>query len=941
MKNALYILIILFINIISAYAHQARVLPHLDKLPIHSIHRIFQDSEGYIWYGTCDGLCRDDGYGIRVFRSDINNPNVMKSNLIHCIAEDKNKKIWFGTDKGLYYLDKKDYSIHEVDFLELKDKKITNIIVSSDGRIWLGGKYGLLMITEDQNNIIDYGIDERSGDVTKIYEDSKENIWIATYYGGIQKVDKETKIATSYRYRDGMVGNHIIEDTFSDRYLVSIWGEGVKALNIYEDGSYSYSDIYSDKFIPYDDRYVIMFFQDENNGQLWMVTHTDLVNYEFTESKELKKTDTSGYLPSERKMLSEIIKDNEGRLWIAAFDRESFMINQNDDHINEFSLSTINRTLNVTPAIVSLCKEDDGVFWFSQARVGLCLYSPESEEVVTYSQCPETMNIFSLYAVPYITKSQKDNMIWAVTEDNMIFGIKRKGLTMNHDATIDLSTVTSFRSGINTIFEDRDEHLWIGTGSGLYRYNIRTARLETANENLGFITGITQTSDGTIWTCVKNKGILKIDKDKSDTLLYNIEKDFSCLNSTSDGLIWLGTTSGGIFLFNPAKGLIDYSSICDMNGDIIESILVDDFNHLWILSNQCVKEFNPRNNVYYSYFAKNSQILNRFLPKAAYKGVNEMYFGGIPGLLSIKPSNRLERIPRNVKPLITDVKIESKSILGTESYIHDGNIIVEPYEGNIEIEFSILDHWNISQIRYAYRLKDTDKEWIYVSEGRNSAYYNKLNKGDHIFQVKATDGNGLWSDGITEIRITKKPAIYETFGFRLLITIVCLIVVFTMTYLFIQHKANKSRQKLMQNLLIKERESKVSVQEDPKVMAIESCGLTSADEQLIINALKVIEGNLDDTDFDISVLAERLNITKVTLSRKIKNITGYTALEFIKSIKLKHACQMLKNKNVSVSEVIAAIGYSDHKHFTITFKNAYGMTPSEYQKKQIQEKCGT
>ena len=77
-----------------------RPIPMLDKLPVKAIHRIFQDSEGYIWYGTFDGLCRYDGYDIKVYRSDLSNPNLLASNYITYIAEDHEKKIWFGTTNG-------------------------------------------------------------------------------------------------------------------------------------------------------------------------------------------------------------------------------------------------------------------------------------------------------------------------------------------------------------------------------------------------------------------------------------------------------------------------------------------------------------------------------------------------------------------------------------------------------------------------------------------------------------------------------------------------------------------------------------------------------------------------------------------------------------------------------------------------------------------------
>lgn len=92
----------------------SRKIPILDQLPTKAIHRIFQDTDGYIWYGTFDGLCRYDGYDIKTFRSDTQRPNLLEDNYITYITEDHNKQIWFGTFKGVYILNKETYEIRKV-----------------------------------------------------------------------------------------------------------------------------------------------------------------------------------------------------------------------------------------------------------------------------------------------------------------------------------------------------------------------------------------------------------------------------------------------------------------------------------------------------------------------------------------------------------------------------------------------------------------------------------------------------------------------------------------------------------------------------------------------------------------------------------------------------------------------------------------------------------
>lgn len=115
------------------------------------VSRVFQDSEGYMWYGTDGGgLCRDDGYSIEVFRSDFNTPDLLENNSITCIAEDNRQRIWFGTKRGLYILDKKDYQVVSLDDKEIEHWTIDAILAASDSTVWVSaGNRFFIMIRRD------------------------------------------------------------------------------------------------------------------------------------------------------------------------------------------------------------------------------------------------------------------------------------------------------------------------------------------------------------------------------------------------------------------------------------------------------------------------------------------------------------------------------------------------------------------------------------------------------------------------------------------------------------------------------------------------------------------------------------------------------------------------------------------------------------------------
>ena len=206
-----------------------------------------------------------------------------------------------------------------------------------------------------------------------------------------------------------------------------------------------------------------------------------------------------------------------------------------------------------------------------------------------------------------------------------------------------------------------------------------------------------------------------------------------------------------------------------------------------------------------------------------------------------------------------------------------------------------------------------------MEEGRNSAFYTNLSKGEYVFQVKATDKNGLWSDKVTEFTIHRLPAFYETWWAYTLYVLIAIGILWTMLHLYLQRIKQENNRMLVERerMQIRPEISKVQA----KAGSISDIGFVSSDEQLIEKALRIVEEHMSDPKLDVVMLADKLNVSRSTLSRKIKAMTGQTPLDFIKDIKMRHACRMLENKTVTIAEVVMALGYSDHKHFTTSFKD--------------------
>ena len=321
------------------------------------------------------------------------------------------------------------------------------------------------------------------------------------------------------------------------------------------------------------------------------------------------------------------------------------------------------------------------------------------------------------------------------------------------------------------------------------------------DSELGSVNGIVQANDGKIWFAVADKG-LGFMKNDGQYELFPSAKDFMCMDVSSDGKLWLGTGLGEVLQFDTQlKTLSDHSMSCGMKGDFINQIVVDTYNHIWIVTNQMLKEYNPNNGAYRSYATNDLQLsLSRFMEKSVYydRKAGEIFFGGVSGFISIAPSQALESIPEQIATHITDMRVKGKSI---RKEISPGNSIrLSPDSQDLEISFSTLSYCGLEQIRYTYRPVGVDKDWIYLNPGENKAFYNKLSKGTYTFQVKATDKNGLWSNQITEAEIYRLPAFYETWWAYLIYICISLGLIALFFYLYIRQMKRENNKKLVDEM---------------------------------------------------------------------------------------------------------------------------------------------
>lgn len=778
-------------------------IPVIAQFPSNSVQRIFQDKDGYMWFGTLDGLCRYDAYRLLTFRSNLNNPNLLTNNEITCISEDRNNNLWVGTREGLNILNRETFKITHLNDSSVSRQHIRSILASTDGTIWVGIGNGVVRYDTDFKVIKRYVSGEAVGSlpnngINSISEDSDGNIWVMLWRGGLHRYNKADDSFIHYPYI-GTINNpfRIFQDNHK-QYWICTWGDGIFRFDPNKTGlgMYATHEIYNkERQQPEDTFFSIV--QDDSQGYIWAMSFSGLYALEYANDGSVRQADISYLFKETNNIFSEIIKDRSGNLWIGAFSEGALSINFNKPEIQNYPLKSITKKVGVVPNVTCIYKDEEGVMWLNQNRLGLILYYPQTEDVKLAADFPALKDIQGLRNISCIKGFSGTDNIWVGLENEpIIYILNRKGESITIEDQINLTLYQSNPGTPRLFFEDSKKNIWIVTTGGLFIKAYNQSEIISVSSSLGTVTAITEDKDGSIWISSENSGVYEIpfQKDKNYAQLDMQNYTEKSHDLTSDNIqsisaddfnrIWIGTKEGSIVLYDKKlKVFKDYTESCGMFGEAILDIIADNFNRIWISTNKRITEYNPGNGASRDYSASDGLLVNSFLKGAYFKSdSNKIYFGGNRGISSFTSSDKLSGNPKPSKVLITDVKIQNQSVLQgfSESRFNtiSQTLTIYPDDRNIEIDFSSLNYTFPGKVQYAYKMEGVDDDWVYTGNNRQFATYNQLRKGSYTFYVKATDENRLWSSEVTQLKIEKLPAFYETWWAYLIYSLLALVCLY-------------------------------------------------------------------------------------------------------------------------------------------------------------------
>ena len=754
-------------------------------LPVGTVWKVYQDSCGFIWFGTDNGLTLFNGLQFKTFSTTGIEGSTTTGNKIYDIVQGSKKLLYVATDNGITIFNKTTGRFHTLEFadttVKYEKQPFRTIHILSDSTLLAGTQAnGVLKINLNTKEAETIKIDNKTLDIRSI--DKYNNFcFISTYGDGFYIKDHE-----------GAISHHLISTTEDDPTEF----EGKNRINqIFEkDKNYYWiaterglfefnllnkktKEIALSQYTNNQQRapQVRKILQDRN-GHIWIASYAGLLflkNGNINEGHLFVNDENNQFSISSNRLL-DAIEDAGGSIWVSNFDVGINMLNSNE--VKYHYISKTNQPNSLPSNIVTAFEKwDSNKILVGTIGGGISLFNSETGTFINYNEKYNELNnrILSIY-------NDKQNHIWLGSWGG---GLQKFNPKTGKVKTFKRSNATQKSINNNTVLciePNNNEHLWIGTYRGLNRLNIKTEIFESCDSLIGItntaIFSIFRDNDGTLWIGTNGKGLIALNPATKETTQYlaNEKDTLSIASNTvhhitkdSKGNLWIGTELG-ISVFNPETNT--FSTIDENTGlpnNKIWGIIEDKDSNFWISGDKGIYCFNSKLSKYnpeaYKIYGKKDGLRSLEFSQGAHlidKESNTIYFGGTQGFYFYDPSNIK---PRTFNPeiQITSIKVMDKELQADTSVVFLKKLIL-PYDKNfLAFEFISLDFIDPTNNLYQYKVSGQNNKWSQPST-RNYVSFPDLKEGEYSLHIRGTNSEGRWSNKERIIHIVITPPWYRT-----------------------------------------------------------------------------------------------------------------------------------------------------------------------------------
>jgi signal transduction histidine kinase/ligand-binding sensor domain-containing protein/DNA-binding response OmpR family regulator len=727
----------------------------------NSVRCIYQDHNGFMWFGTYDGLNRYDGYQFKIFRNNFKNSQSLINNWVNAISEDAKGNLWIGTRQGACIYQPLTNIFSPVYYYtnQQKIEKLTSVIrdIKSDqhGNLFVAS-VGLGLFFFPNGQSVGYRI-PLGIEMNYIYEapaveiGSDNRVWVFANSNGLYSFD--------YKLRKLVLVNSAIKSVncveSDGNYLWLGTSNGAYKYNVH---SNAFDKIYNEENRKLSYRDIVGITLAKNN-ELWIATNGGgvvVLNTKNDETQFLANKNEPGSLSSNS--VYSIWIDHEARKWIGTLRGGINVIDPYKERFQTVISNPAKANTLISNYIFSFYEAPNNDLWIGTDGAGLSVWNRSQNKFTNYQH--EAGNPHSL-TDNFITdiKSDFENKIWVATYKG---GINRfnNGSFEQYPFVNPNDFRTTLSPLILNLLEDADKNFWAGSLQyGLFKLNRQKKVFELFDGRIKDLMVLKEDKNKTMWAGDLSH-LIRIDKTNRKDVLFDIGKPVRSILEDRLGNFWIGTEGGGFILFDRKKEKIvtRYSTDEGLCSNSVLNILEDAEGNLWISTFNGIAKFNPKSKTFKNYYQSDGLQSNQFNYNAALRlRSGEFAFGGIKGFTLFKPET-IEAVNNNPGIFITDVKVANTSVqddrsLETKTSSSNIELVRVPYnKAVLSFEFAALEYSSPDKIQYAYYLQGWDRGWNYLGNTRK-VVYTHLSEGTYIFKVKSTNTEGQWNNKEVQIKI--------------------------------------------------------------------------------------------------------------------------------------------------------------------------------------------
>ncbi|MEO8237882.1 MAG: two-component regulator propeller domain-containing protein [Flavobacterium sp.] len=810
MKNFIGPLVLLAFSLTGfSQDYPVKFLDISDGLSNNSVTTIYQDNDGYMWFGTYDGLNRYDGYNFKVYRNRINDKKSLLFNTIYNIEGDSKKNIWVGGSNGICIYNKTNATFHPVEYVLANNKpKVLKDIIHQTNSV----SDNLVLVASQNLGLIAF----EDGSFTGKHVPLKlrgNKINIDNYDAIAIQQNKKKDYSWIYVRNIGICSYSYKSRSLKVVFPLSI---GVKAMELSADGNLWFGSdeglflfnvktgILSENY--FSNKCSVSDILLDKKKELWITTDgCGVYKVTGTNKKAIPYNTLKNNLLVKSNSVWSLYEDKSGNKWFGTLRGGISMLSNTPKYFKSIRYNANDPAENF---ILSFCEDEKNNLWVGTDGAGLKYWDRKNNKYITYSNSANASNKLTSNFITGIIRDS-NNEIWLSTWAGGVNRINPKNNTVSYFSCYNPFT-RQVEKNIWFVYKDSKNNIWASaTNEGsLYLFDRKKNSFILFDPAINNLQCLTETSDGKLLGGNYNS-LFTIEKTTGKIVKNNIDNQIRCIYEDKAKNLWLGTQEGGLLLFDRKTNTFKRLTADDgLPSNTILRILEDKEGNLWMSTYNGICRFDKKRKTFRNFSVNDGLQSNQFSFNAGIKlSTGEFLFGGINGFNIFFPE-AIKGFNQENNLLLTDFYVNNQPIEDTNAEVVTDwdsdkikKVSLSYDQTTLSLEFVALDYNNADKINYAYYLEGWDEQWNYVGQARK-ANYSRLPEGKYTFKVKTTNFKGGWNKEESLINITVLPPWYRTWWAY------ALYILAGVASIFAYLKYNKNKEELKYKVKIAELESK-------------------------------------------------------------------------------------------------------------------------------------